>query len=381
MQRPAGLAAVTVFFFTGFMSAAAGIAAAAAPAADKAAKTVPSPAAPATAAPMTPLALLRSFAGTWNATMQIAAPDDAPPQIINALEVNRLGGGGAWIATEFRSQMEGRSFEGNAILGFNPATGKFRRVWADVTAPTPWRSEGTWDAATGTLTMWIESTDSNGHPVRWREETVFKDEATRTFTMYAPGAQDTEAAAITIAYRRRPEGAPPQPYRPAGAPTSPEHAILAKDVGSWNARLKAAKESKFEPKSAKGTETNSLCCDGLFLVTDLEGSAKKDRYAGHGLVGYDPGAKRYWSAWIDTADPDLEVALGTWDDATQTLTFPLGADPGGPTRETLQHRPDGGRTLTFWEHGKTGQEIPGVVIQYQRNKDKAAPAKPTAADR
>ncbi|HKQ98346.1 MAG TPA: DUF1579 family protein, partial [Candidatus Polarisedimenticolia bacterium] len=334
-----------------------------------------------TAAPATSEALLRSLAGTWNATMQIAAPDDAPPQIINALEVNRLGGGGAWLATEFRSQMEGRAFEGNAILAFNPATGKLRRVWADVTAPTPWRSEGNWDASTGTLTMWIETTDSNGHPVRWREETVIKDENTRTFTMYAPGAQDTEAAAITIAYRRRTEGSPPQPYKPAAAPPSPEHAVLARDAGTWNARLEASKDSKFEPKSAKGTEINTLCCDGLFLVTDLEGSARKDRYAGHGLMGYDPQAKAYWSAWVDTADRDLDVALATWDEATKTLTIPLGADPAGPTRETLVHRADGGRTLTFWQKRADGQEFPAVVIQYQRSRDDKAPPKSSAADR
>jgi hypothetical protein len=341
-------------------------------------------AAAATPAPATPEALLKALAGTWNATMQIAAPDDSPPQVINALEVNRPGGDGGWIVSEFTSQMEGRPFEGHGLLAWNPATGKFRRVWADVTAPTPWRSEGTWDAATRTLTMWIDTFDSSGHPVRWREETLFKEDGSHVFTMYTPGPKNTEAAPITIIYRRRPEGAPPAPFRPAPASPSPEHRRLGRDVGTWNARLDTAKGSPIDPKITKAVEVNALCCDALFLVTDLDGATKKTHYAGHGLVGYDPEAKRYWSAWVDTATRDLGVTQGDWDEANATLTFPLedhAAAAPGPTRETIAYQPDGARTLTLWARGADGREFAGVVIRYERAKEKTTPAKPTAAER
>lgn len=335
------------------------------------------------AAPTKPEELLKALAGTWNATMQIAAPDDAPPQVINALEVNRPGGDGAWIVSEFRSQLDGRAFEGHGILAFNPQSGKFRRVWADVTAPTPWRSEGTWDAATRTLTMWINTVDSQGHPVRWREEMVLKDDQSRVFTMYAPGPKDTEAAAITITYRRRPEGAPPVPFHPAAPAPSGEHARLGKDVGTWNARIETAKGSPLDPKIAKAIEVNATCCDGLFLVSDIAGASKKARYAGHGLVGYDPEAKRYWSAWVDTVHRDLDMAQGDWDEAKSTYTFPLAVEgeAAGPTRETIAYRPDGGRTLTLWAKGADGKEFAGVVVDYERAKDKATPARSSAADR
>lgn len=357
----------------------------AAPAAAAAPATSPSAAAPAAAAPATPEALLAALAGTWNATMQIAAPDDAPPQIINALEVNRPGGDGGWIVSEFTSQMEGRPFEGHGILSYNPATGKFRRVWVDVTSPTPWRSEGTWDAATRTLTMWIETFDSSGKAVRWREETILKEDQSRTFTMYAPGPKDTEAAAISIIYRKRPEGAPPAPFRPQGTAPSAEHRRLGSDVGTWNARIETAKGSPLDPKITKATEVNALCCGGLFLVSDLAGSTKKARYSGHALVGYDPDAKRYWSAWVDTVNRDLGVNQGDWDEAKATFTFPL-ADPSappapGPTRETIAYHPDGGRTLTLWARGADGREFEGVVVRYERAKSKAAPARPDAAGR
>ena len=128
---------------------------------------------------------------------------------------------------------------------------------------------------------------------------------------------------------------------------------------------------------------NGLCCDGLFLVSDLDGSAKKAHFAGHGLIGYDPAAKRYWSAWVDTLDRTLGVTLGDWDEAKASFTFPLGDTGGGtgPTRETIAYRPDGGRTLTLWTRGADGREFAGVSIDYQRAKEKAAPAHPTAADR
>jgi uncharacterized protein DUF1579 len=343
------------------------------------AATVASPSPKGAAADADPgTAVLRSFVGVWNATMQIASPDDSPPLVISGIEVNALGGNGAWVTSDFRSQLDDRPFQGHAILAWNRATGRFRRVWADVTSPAFWFSEGSWDAGTRTLTLWVETVNSSGKAVRWHEETVFKDENTRNFTMYVPGSGNTDAAAITIIYRRRAEGAPPVPLTPDPTPPSPGHALVRRDLGAWSAQV----ENRLPaggPPSAKGTETGTLCCGGNFVVTDFVGGSKKEPYAAHGLLGFDPDRKKYIAARIDTAGRSLEVRDGDYDAAGDTLTFLYdGPDGRGGTahlREVSQWKGTDQRTLTVWMPGADGHDTAGLTMAYRRSRDGGAAAR------
>lgn len=320
------------------------------------------------------VAVLRSFAGVWNATMQIASPDDRPPLVLNGIEVNTLGGGGAWVTSEFTSTLDDRPFQGHAVLAWNAATSRFRRVWADVTSPVFWLSEGTWDAGTRTLTLWVETVNSSGRPVRWHEETVFKDDDTRTFTMYVPGSGTTEAAAISIVYRRRREGAPPAPLAPAPAPPSPAHAVILRDAGAWSAQAEN-RLSSGGPPSTKGNETRTLCCGGNFMITDYSGGSKKLPYAFHGILGYDPERKKYVAARVDTTDRLLEVRDGDFDPEAGTLTFLYDAPDGHggrtPRREVTQWKGPDQRTVTVWIPGSDGRDTAGLTITYRRARDRA----------
>jgi len=275
-------------------------------------------AAPAPGAPPTAAAdVFRRFAGAWDATMQVIGPPGEPPQILNGIEVNAIGGDGLWVTGDFRSQIDGRPFQGHSILTWDAPASKFRRLWADSTGTTFWISEGTWDPKSATLTMWIETRNSRGEPVRWREETIFQDEG-RTFTMYVPGPTTVEAAAMTITYKRRPAAQKVPPVTgPAPTPAGPELARLQKTTGVWSVR----REDRTGGEAMKGTETNVWCCDGRFLVTDVEGRSGKRPYAGHGILAYDPEQKRYERARVDTAGAALERVTGVWDEAAGTLTF------------------------------------------------------------
>jgi hypothetical protein len=275
-------------------------------------------------APTAPAELLRRFAGVWDATMTMAGAPGEPPVILNGQEVNTLGGDGLFVAGDFRALLDGRPFQGHALLAWDAQAGKFRRAWADSTSQAFWMSEGGWNPDTQTLTMWIDTADSNGHPVRWREETVFKDDA-RTFTMYLPGSDKIEAAALSINYHRRATGeVPPPPAGPVMRAASDELAVLARSAGRWNARS--------EPRSAKGAggkgiETDVLCCDGHFLVVDYGGTLDKKPYVAHGLVGFNPATRQYEAAWIDSAARTLARKTGTYDARSGTLT--LGIDTPG----------------------------------------------------
>jgi len=60
--------------------------------------------------------------------------------------------------------------------------------------------EGTYDAATKTLTATMEGPDPSGSITRTKETTVWKDADNRVFTMYAP---DGKTVSMRISYKRR----------------------------------------------------------------------------------------------------------------------------------------------------------------------------------
>jgi hypothetical protein len=272
--------------------------------------------------------LIHRFAGVWDSTMTIAGAPGEPPLILNGQEVNTVGGDGLFVVSDFRSLLDGRPFQGHGLLAWDAGAGKFRRAWADSTSQSFWISEGAWDPGKEMLTMWIDATDVEGHPVRWREETVFKEDA-RTFTMYAPGSDKVEAAGLTIAYHRRQSGEiPPPPGGPVMRPASQELQVLARSAGRWNARSdpRTAKAA-----SGKGVEVNALCCDGRFLIVDYNGTADKKPYVAHGFIGFNPATRQYEAAWIDSADRTLRRKTGTYNAAAGALTLGLDTQGDGGT--------------------------------------------------
>ena len=284
----------------------------------------PAAPAPLAAGHAAPADLLRRFAGVWDATMTMAGAPGEPPLILNGQEINTLGGDGLFVVSDFRSLLDGRPFQGHGLLAWDAGAGRFRRAWADSTSPSFWISEGDWNPETQTLTMWVDASDSDGHPVRWREESVVKEDM-RTFTMFVPGSEKVEAAGLTIAYHRRQTGEiPPRPAGPAMKPASQELQVLARSAGHWNAR---SEPRTAKVASGKGIEVNALCCDGRFLVVDYNGTIDKKPYVAHGFIGFDPATRRYEAAWIDSADRALQHKTGTYDAAAGTLT--LGLDTPG----------------------------------------------------
>jgi hypothetical protein len=153
--------------------------------------------------PASQSALLKRDVGVWDATIQILGEPDGAMDVYNGTETNTLVPGGRWLETDFKSRIGGEDFEGHALFGYDPDKRKYVRIWVDSSQAFFWPSEGDYDPATDSLTMWMESNDSNGQVVRWRTVTVWKDAETRVFTMYVPGPETTEAAGMTITYKRR----------------------------------------------------------------------------------------------------------------------------------------------------------------------------------
>jgi hypothetical protein len=327
----------------------------------------PAPGAGGPGVPAAAADLLRRFVGTWDATMQVVGPPGEPPQILNGIEINTSGGQGLWVAGDFRSQIDGRPFQGHALLAWDAASQGFRRLWADSTSSTFWISAGTWDPKSATLTMWIETRNSNGDPVRWREETVFKDDG-RTFTMYVPGPTTVEAAAMTIAYRRHPatQKVPPA-AGPVLAPAGPELAVLKGSAGVWSMRV----DDRSGGEEIKGTETNAWCCDGHFLLSDVTGTIGRRPYAARAVYGWDPDKRRYERALVDTAGASFERVPGAWDAAASTLSFHLDLPDGhgGTThaQEVQTFKENGERTTTVTAEAPGGGKVMRVT-RYKKER-------------
>lgn len=143
--------------------------------------------------------VLRKDVGTWDATIEVKVA--GPPQVSTGVAVNRLACGGLWLISEFRNESTG--FEGHGVFGYDPHKGKYVAFWVDPTRTFLAPMEGTWDAATRTMTMVAETPLPGGGTMRWREITETRDSDTLVWRSMMPGPDGVEAEAITATYRRR----------------------------------------------------------------------------------------------------------------------------------------------------------------------------------
>jgi hypothetical protein len=143
--------------------------------------------------------MLKKDVGTWDATVEMFMAPGAPPAVSKGTEtVTMLGA--FWQLTEFKSEMMGQPFEGRGTMSYDPAKKKFVGTWVDTMAPAYYTVEGTYDAATKTLTGVMDGPDQTGAVTKTKETTEWKDADNRVFTMYAP---DGKTPAMRISYKRR----------------------------------------------------------------------------------------------------------------------------------------------------------------------------------
>jgi hypothetical protein len=98
---------------------------------------------------------------------------------------------------------------------------------------------------------------------------------------------------------------------------STEHEVFRKDVGTWDAEVEIHPGPGAPPQRSRGVAVNKLV-GGVWLVIDFENDGG---FQGHGVYGWDPAKKKYVGTWVDSMRTFLAPMEGTWDAATQTMTF------------------------------------------------------------
>jgi uncharacterized protein DUF1579 len=154
----------------------------------------------------------------------------------------------------------------------------------------------------------------------------------------------------------------------------PEHEVLKRDVGTWDATVEMLMLPPGAPAMppSTGTETNTLGPGGLWVISDFKSTMMGAPFQGHGVNGWDPIKKKYVGTWVDNMSTGVYVAESTYDPAAKSMTGWIdGPGPDGkPTRTktVTQLKDDDTRVFTMYGPGPDGKEAPTMRITYKRRK-------------
>lgn len=153
----------------------------------------------------------------------------------------------------------------------------------------------------------------------------------------------------------------------------PEHALLAHDIGTWDAVIEFAGAPGAPSMSSKGVEVNTIGCGGLCLITDFKGEFMPGvAFHGHGTTAYDPVKKKYVGSWTDSMSAGLAISEGVYDPVTKKISSTMeGRDMTGAMvkSRTVGESPDADhRMMTMFATMPDGKEMQTMRITYTRRK-------------
>ncbi|HYN03132.1 MAG TPA: DUF1579 domain-containing protein [Vicinamibacteria bacterium] len=148
----------------------------------------------------------------------------------------------------------------------------------------------------------------------------------------------------------------------------PEHDMLKKDVGTWDATVEMFMAPGAPPEVSKGTETVTMM-GGFWQLAEFKSEMMGQPFEGRGAMGYDPAKKKYVGTWVDTMTPGYSTVEATYDPAKKTMTGTMeGTGPDGvlaKTKETTVWTDSDARVFTMYAPDGT---TPMMRISYKRRK-------------
>ena len=159
-----------------------------------------------------------------------------------------------------------------------------------------------------------------------------------------------------------------------GAPSlvTPEHKLLEKYAGTWDAEVTMAGPPGQPAVTTPGKSTSKLGCGGLWLVTDFESSIMGMPFSGHEIFGYDAHDKKYVIHWVDSMSSSFSTGDFTFDAKSRTLDGNVhGRDEKGEEmtwRQSDVWKDDDNREWSMYRKGVDGKETAELTIHYKRHK-------------
>jgi len=140
--------------------------------------------------------------GVWDAAIEFpsAAPGQAPTHA-TGVQTNTFVTGKRWIRNDFEVDAK---YGGHGTWGYDPKKQRYVGIWVDSNQDYIRLDEGTWDAASKTMTWTSELRQPDPHPpAKYRMTEAFRGD-TRVLTMTAIGAKSGKEVPLgKITFTRR----------------------------------------------------------------------------------------------------------------------------------------------------------------------------------
>ena len=149
----------------------------------------------------------------------------------------------------------------------------------------------------------------------------------------------------------------------------PEHALLARQAGTWKATQKLMMmDPTGPPQVSAATEVCTLICNGLFLRSDYHMKDAQGEMHGSGLLGYDTAKKKYVGVWVDTFGTAIYPYEGTCTGNQCTYTMETTDPSGKPVTLTMVYEiiDDNHRKFAMMMPGADGKPMTTMEIDYTR---------------
>lgn len=123
--------------------------------------------------------------GPWDAEITNWMSPGAPPSKSKGSCINSMIMGGRYQQSMFTGNMMGMPFEGMSLLGYDNAKKIFTSTWVDNMGTGIITMEGTWDAASKSITLKGKGIDpSTGKDIDMRQVMKMTDPDTQLMEMY-----------------------------------------------------------------------------------------------------------------------------------------------------------------------------------------------------
>lgn len=110
------------------------------------------------------------------------------------------------------------------------------------------------------------------------------------------------------------------------ATPGPEHARMAKEVGTWDVLTRMWMDPSQPPTESKGSCVVTTILGGRFLRSDYKGDMMGMPFEGIAISGYDNHKKEYFGTWMDNMGTMMMMFTGTCKADGSECTFTTSFD-------------------------------------------------------
>ena len=150
------------------------------------------------------------------------------------------------------------------------------------------------------------------------------------------------------------------------------HKMMAKSVGTWTGAISMWMQPNTSPITSTAEMKNEMILGGRYLKGTNSGNFMGQPFEGISVTGYDNAKKVFINNWIDNMGTGMMTLTGTWDAATNSITFKgTMVDPASgkdvPVRQVLKFVDDNHQVMEMYASaGAGGAEFKTMEIKFTK---------------